>query len=142
MEKWYAYNINEKHCKMHLMCTLFKKEMFMKKLIMLFIATVVCLVFAQPGPFMHHRPMPPPPMHRHHHHHSSAPFWTGVGIGVAGSLFLPPSPPPVSIVPPSPIIVPYHPRVWVPPVYGERPIYRAGIYVGTERYIIAPGHWR
>lgn len=23
----------------------------------------------------------------------------------------------------------------------ERPIYRAGIYVGVERYIITPGYW-
>lgn len=78
------------------------------------------------GPRIHHA-FPPPPPPRHHHHHHSRPFWTGVGVGLVGSLL------PTMIAAPQ--------RVWVPPVYGERPIYRAGIYVGVERYIITPGYW-
>ena len=81
------------------------------------------------GPRVHHSPPPPP---SHHHHHGA--FWTGVGVGLVGSILTPPPPPPVVIQAPQ--------AIWVPPVYGERPIYRAGIYVGTERYIITPGYWR
>ena len=44
--------------------------------------------------------------------------------------------------PPAPIVIQATPqRVWILPVYGERPIYRAGIYIGTERYVITPGYW-
>ena len=95
-------------------------------------------IMVAPHAIHHHRPMPPP-MHRHHPHHHSG-FWTGVGVGLAGSLLLPPVPPPPPVV--GPVVYAASPRVWVPPVYGERPIYRAGIYVGTERYIITPGYWR
>lgn len=77
----------------------------------------------RPGPYMHH-----------HHHHGAGAFWTGVGVGFLGGALLPPPPPPVYVSAPA--------RVWVPPVYGERPIYRAGIWVGTERYVIMPGYWR
>ena len=87
------------------------------------------------GPRIHHSP-PPHPSHHHHHHHHGA-FWTGVGIGLIGSAFAPQ--PPVVIQATQPVLVP---STWVPPVYGERPVYRAGIYVGTERYVITPGYWR
>lgn len=84
-----------------------------------------------PGPRIHYAPPPP-----HRHHHSRGAFWTGLGVGLVGSLLLPPAPPP------APVVIQAAPqRVWVPPVYGERPIYRAGIYVGVERYIITPGYW-
>lgn len=86
-----------------------------------------------PGPRIHHAPPAP----RHHHHHGAGPFWTGVGVGLAGSLLAPVIAPP----PPRVVIQAAPQRVWVPPVYGERPVYRAGIYVGTERYIITPGYW-
>ena len=83
------------------------------------------------GPRIHHALPPPPPPH--HRHHPRGAFWTGVGVGLVGSLLVPPPPPVVIQAAPQ--------RVWVPPVYGERPVYRAGIYVGTERYVITPGYW-
>lgn len=125
-----------------------------KKLTTLIVVASVCLAsFGRPGPHgghpaprppMHgpriHRASPPPPLpHRHHHYHHSGPFWTGVGVGLVGSLLASPviAPPPQA-----PVVIQAAPkRVWVPPVYGERPIYRAGIYVGVERYIITPGYW-
>ena len=104
------------------------------------------------GPRIWHAPPPPLPnllpKHHYHHHHSAGSFWTGVGVGLLGSLIAPPPPPPpptVIVTTPTPIpapVVVQPARVWVPPVYGERPIYRVGIYVGTERYIITPGYWR
>ena len=111
----------------------------MKKLVVFLTVFGVGLVaFSRPGPpgpRIHHAP--PPPSHHHHHHHHSGPFWTGVGIGLAGSLLST-----VIAPPPAPVVIQATPqRVWIPPVYGERPIYRAGIYVGTERYIITPGYW-
>ena len=117
----------------------------MKKLIVFCIVASTCLAgICRPdprhhgprppmhGPIAHHIP-PPPPFSHHHHRHSSGPFWTGVGIGLAATIAPPPS---------TPVVIQAAPkRVWVPPVYGERPIYRAGIYVGTERYVITPGYW-
>ena len=38
-------------------------------------------------------------------------------------------------------VYPVYSFEYIPPVYGERPVYRAGIYVGTERYVITPGYW-
>ena len=126
----------------------------MKKLTTLIVVASVCLAsFGRPGPHggpaprgpmhgprIHHAlPLPPPAPPRHHHHHSG-PFWTGVGVGLAGSFLASP----VIALPssPAPVVIQAAPkRVWVPPVYGERPIYRAGIYVGVERYIITPGYW-
>ena len=118
----------------------------MKKLTTLLVVASVCLAsFGRPGPVprgpmpgprIHHAPPPPAP--RHHHHHGAGPFWAGVGVGLAGSLLAPviaPPPPPRVHNQAAPQ------RVWVPPVYGERPVYRAGIYVGTERYIMTPGYW-
>lgn len=90
--------------------------------------------FGRPGPW---RGGPAPYHHYHHHHHGAGAFWTGVGIGVLGSALLPPPPPPAY-----PVVVVAPARVWVPPVYGERSVYRAGIWVGTERYVITPGYWR
>jgi len=124
----------------------------MKKLIVfLTVVGVGLAAFSGPGPHgIHPRPQPPmygprihhaPPLHplpppRYHHYHSR-PFWTGVGVGLAGSLLST-----VIAPPPAPVVIQAAPqRVWVPPVYGERPIYRAGIYVGVERYIITPGYW-
>ena len=125
--------------------------MKMKKLTTLIVVASVCLAsFGRPGPHgshpalrppmygprIHHAPPPPPP-HRYHHHHHSGPFWTGVGVGLVGSLL-----PTVIAPPPAPVVIQAAPqRVWVPPVYGERPIYRAGICIGFERYIITPGYW-
>ena len=99
------------------------------------------------GPRIQHTPPPPPPNLHLKHHHSAGSFWTGVGVGLLGSLIAPPPPPPQTVIvtAPTPTLAPVvvqPARVWVPPVYGERPIYRAGIYVGTERYIITPGYWR
>ena len=124
--------------------------MKMKKLTTLIVVASVCLAsFGRPGPHGGHlapRPpmhsprihhAPPPPPHRHPHYHHSGPFWTGVGVGLAGSLLAPVIAPPLA-----PVVIQAAPkRVWVPPVYGERPVYRAGIYVGVERYIITPGYW-
>lgn len=99
------------------------------------------------GPRIQYAPPPPKLAPRHHHHHSASSFWTGVGVGLLGSLIAPPPPPPPTVIvttptpTPAPVVV-QPARVWVPPVYGERPIYRAGIYVGIERYIITPGYWR
>lgn len=121
----------------------------MKKIAILLAASVCLPLLGQPGPHrIHNRPhspmygprihhaTPPPPRHHHHHHHSG-PFWTGVGIGLAGGLLSTMIAPP-----PAPVVIQATPqRVWIPPVYGERPVYRAGIYVGTERYIITPGYW-
>ena len=128
--------------------------MKMKKLTTLIVVASVCLAsFGRPGPHgghpaprppmhgprIHHASPPPPPSHRHHHYHHSGPFWTGVGVGLVGSLLAPPV---IAPPPPAPVVIQAAPkRVWVPPVYGERPIYRAGIYVGVERYIITPGYW-
>lgn len=95
-------------------------------------------VMAAPHAIHHPRPMPPP-IHRHHPHHGN--FWAGVGVGLAGSLLLPPVPP-LPVVSSPVVYAAPPPRIWVPPTYGERPIYRSGIYVGTERYIITPGYWR
>ena len=114
----------------------------MKKLIVFCIAACMCLVAISQPNSRYHRPHSrihhtPPPLHpHHHHHHHSGAFWTGVGIGLAGSLVLLPQP-----VVADTVIQAAPRRVWVPPVYGERPIYRAGIYIGTERYIITPGYW-
>lgn len=92
--------------------------------------------FGRPGPWRG-GPVPHHYHHYHHHHHGAGAFWTGVGIGLVGSALLPPPPPPAY-----PVVVAAPARVWVPPVYGERPVYRAGIWVGTERYVITPGYWR
>lgn len=123
----------------------------MKKLVVFCIVVSTCLAgFCRPdprhhgprppmhGPIAHHIPPPPPPFSHHHHRHSSGPFWGGVGVGLAASLLTS-----SIIAPPSPVVIQAAPpkRVWIPPVYGERPIYRAGIYVGVERYIITPGYW-
>lgn len=120
----------------------------MKKLVVFCTIASLCLTAISypnprhhgPRPPMHgpiaHRIPPPPPFSHHHHHHSSGPFWGGVGVGLATSLLTP-----SIIAPPSVVIQAAPNRVWVPPVYGERPIYRAGIYVGTERYVITPGYW-
>lgn len=124
----------------------------MKKTVILLAASMCLPLLGQPGPHrIHNRPHSPmhgPRIHHaapssfhhhrhHHHHHHSRPFWTGVGIGLAGSLLSTMIAPP-----PAPVVIQAVPqRVWIPPVYGERPIYRAGIYIGTERYIITPGYW-
>lgn len=112
----------------------------MKKLVVFLTTIGVGLAaFSGPGPYgprIRHAPPPPPHHHYHHHHHHSGPFWTGFGIGLAGGLLS------SAIASPAPVVVqPAPQRVWIPPVYGERPIYRAGIYVGTERYVITPGYW-
>lgn len=129
-----------------------KKLKTMKKLVIFLTAVGVGLVafsgqtrphgihpWSQPlmhGPRIHRAPLLAPPQHHQHHH--SGPFWTGVGIGLAGSLLSTVIAPP----PPAPVVIRAAPqRVWIPPVYGERPVYRAGIYIGTERYIITPGYW-
>lgn len=98
---------------------------------------------AAPGPRIHRNaPMPRPhplPARPHYHPSPAVPFWTGVGVGLVGSLLLPspaPAPQPAVVIQAAPE------AVWVPPVYGERPVYRAGIFVGMERYIITPGYWR
>lgn len=111
----------------------------MKKIIIIAIICIISIAFARPvfyhrpmhGQRIYHMPPPPPPHHYYHHSHHSA-FWTGVGVGFVGSL-LAPTPAPVVVSPA---------RVWVPPVYGERPIYHAGIYVGMERYVITPGYYK
>ena len=113
------------------------------KNIMISMIVAGCFAFIASGRPFHHNHPPRAPMHgpRIHHaphyHHSHGAFWTGVGIGLIGSAFAPQ--PSVVIQATQPVLVP---STWVPPVYGERPIYRAGIYVGTERYIITPGYWR
>ena len=121
----------------------------MKKLVIFLTMVGVGLAaFSGPRPHgIHPRPHPPrhgprihrapPPSCHHHYQHHSGPFWAGVGIGLAGSLLST-----VIAPPPAPVVIQAAPqRVWIPPVYGERPIYRAGIYVGVERYIITPGYW-
>jgi len=118
-----------------------KKGNEMKKIVLTILVAAFCLAAVahrgpaprppMHGPRIHHAPPPPPPPHHRHHPHGA--FWTGVGVGLVGSLLAPPPPPVVIQAAPQ--------RVWVPPVYGERPIYRAGIYVGTERYVITPGYW-
>lgn len=93
---------------------------------------------------------PRPVHHAYHHHHGAAGFWTGFGIGLVGSLLAPPPPPPAPVIVTAPAVVPAAvpvvtaaPRqVWVPPVYGERPVFRMGVYQYTERYIITPGYWK
>lgn len=110
----------------------------MKKLVVFLTTIGVGLAaFSGPGPYGPRiRHAPPPHYHHHHHYHHSGPFWTGFGIGLAGGLLS------SVIASPAPVVVqPAPQRVWIPPVYGERPIYRAGIYVGTERYVITPGYW-
>lgn len=94
---------------------------------------------------VHRGPSPrPAPMPHHHHHHSfwgrgGSHFWPGFAGGIVGSLLAPavvtppPPPPPVVLVNP----------VWVPPVYGTRPVYDAyGRVVRYEQYIITQGYWR
>ena len=109
----------------------------MKKIVFSVVAalSLACLARPHGGP----RPGPwrggPAPHYHHHHHHGAGAFWTGVGLGFLGGTLLPPPPPP-------PVVVAAPARVWVPPVYGERPVYRAGICVGVERYVITPGYWR
>ena len=106
----------------------------MKKTLFAAMAALSLAAFAGPPPG---RPGPwrggPAPSH-HHHHHRGGSFWAGLGAGIVGGALLAPPPPPAVVVAPGP--------VWVPPVYGERPVYRAGIYVGMERYVITPGYWR
>lgn len=112
-----------------------------KKTIAAIIACAALAVFGRPGP-RGYGPGPGPRIHGHHHHHHSfwgpggSHFWPGFVGGVVGSALLPPPPPP------APVVITAPGRVWIPPVYGERPIYRAGIWVGTERYVITPGYWR
>ena len=127
----------------------------MKKLLLALTAASMCLaLLGHPGPGphprpvphgprIHHAPPPPPPRapYYHHHHHSSGPFWTGLGIGLLGSLVLPPPPPPPTVVVSTPVVQLTPQRVWVPPVYGERAVYRAGVFIGMERYVITPGYW-
>ena len=113
----------------------------MKKLITIAACIIACIAFGRPGPGPGFGPRAP---HHHHHHHSvwgrgGSHFWPGFTGALIGSLAAPvvvsPAPPPPPVVISSPR------RVWIPPVYGERPVYRAGFYVGVERYIITPGYW-
>lgn len=94
---------------------------------------------------VHRRPPPrPAPMPYHRHHNNSwlgkggRNFWPGFTGGLVSSLLTPaivqpPSPPPVVLLNP----------VWVPPVYGTRPIYDAyGRIIRYEQYVITPGYWK
>jgi len=125
----------------------------MKKLItaIAVIAASVCIAaphhsHAPHGARVVHRgPAPrPAPMPHHHHHHSfwgrgGSHFWPGFAGGIVGSLFAPAVVPPP---PPPPPVVLVNP-VWVPPVYGTRPVYDAyGRVVRYEQYIITQGYWR
>ena len=96
-------------------------------------------------PIVHRGPPPrPAPMPHHRHHNDSwwgkggRNFWPGFTGGLVGSLLTPtivqpPSPPPVVLMNP----------VWVPPVYGTRPIYDAyGRIIRYEQYVITPGYWK
>lgn len=110
----------------------------MKKLITIAACIIACISLGHPGPGPGFGPRAP----HHHHHHSAwgrggSHFWPGFTGGLVGSLIAPVVVPP----PPPPVVIAAPQRVWVPPVYGERPVYRAGIYVGMERYIITPGYW-
>lgn len=126
-----------------------------RNFIVLFAAASICLAsFGRPSPSAgHHAPRAPmhgpriqhaaPPHHRHHHSvwgRGGSHFWPGFVGGLVGSTILGTA----SIVaasPPPPAVIAAPRRVWIPPVYGERPVYRAGIYVGVERYVITPGYW-
>lgn len=130
-----------------------------KAFLVLFSLSLATILLARPGPYFHsaiHRHTPlvrvhhhkPMPHHHHHRHHHSSRFWSGVGVGfgvgLLGTVLNPPTP---TVVVTEPIVqvqptVIQTGRVWVPPVYGERPIFRAGIQVGVERYIITPGYYR
>lgn len=105
----------------------------MKKLITIAACIMACVVLGHPGPG--------PRMHHHHHYsiwgRGGSHFWPGFTGGLVGSLIAPAVVPP----PPPPVVVAAPQRVWIPPVYGERPVYRAGIYIGMERYVITPGYW-
>lgn len=93
------------------------------------------------APVVHRGPPPRPAPMPHHHHHSflgrgGSHFWPGFVGGLAGSLLAP------AIVPPPPPTVLVNP-VWIPPVYGTRPIRDAyGRIIGYEQYVITPGYWK
>jgi len=87
-----------------------------------------------PGPYR-----PAPPRHDSVWGRGGRNFWPGFVGGLVGAALVPPPPPPIIVQPPVVIAAPE--RIWVPPVYGERPVYRAGIYVGMERYVVTPGYW-
>lgn len=125
----------------------------MKKLIMTLVAAVSLACIAAPhhphishrAPIVHRGPsLRPAPMPHHHHHHSfwgrgGSHFWPGFTGGIVGSLLAPAVVPPP---PPPPPVVLVNP-VWVPPVYGTRPVYDAyGRVVRYEQYIITQGYWR
>ena len=93
------------------------------------------------GPLL--RPAPMPHYHNHWHNISwwgkgGRNFWPGFASGLIGSLLAPaivapPLPPPAVLVNP----------VWVPPVYGIRPVYDVyGRIIRYEQYIVTPGYWR
>ena len=127
----------------------------MKKI--LIALAVLAATICTAAPYYHHHmphmvhvvhrgppPRPAPiPHHRHHHNDSwcvksGRNFWPGFTGGLVGSLLTstivqPPSPPPVVLINP----------VWVPPVYGTRPIYDTyGRIIRYEQYVITPGYWK
>lgn len=134
-----------------------------KAFLVLFSLSIATTLSARPGPYFypaahryvrppvrvhHHKPVPHHHHHHHHRHHHSSMFWSGVGVGfgvgLLGTVLNPPTP---TVVVTEPVVqvqptVIQAGRVWVPPVYGERPIFKAGIQVGVERYIITPGYYR
>ena len=111
----------------------------MKKLITA-IAVIVALACTAAPYHSIHRGGPP----HHYHHHSvwgrgGSHFWPGFTGGLVGSFLAPavfhptPPPPPVVLVNP----------VWVPPVYGVRPVHDGyGRVIRYEQYVVTPGYWR
>lgn len=116
------------------------------------LAATMCIAAPHPHTTPHRAPHHPPIVHRgpalrptpmpHHRHHSAwgrggSNFWPGFVGGVIGSIVAP-----VVVPPPPPPVVIAHP-VWVPPVYGTRPVYDLyGRIIRYEQYIITPGYWR
>ena len=110
----------------------------MKKIISLALAASVAVcAFARPGPHFG-------PRIHHPHHHWRAPLigYTlgaiGAGITAAAIASTWTAPAPVVVPAPAPA-----PRVWVPPVYENRPVYNMyGQIVGWQRVMVTPGYWR
>ena len=93
------------------------------------------------SPRYRHVPPPPPPRHYHAHHPSRA-FWTGVGVGIVGSIAYDALPMPHRSIIPAPPPMAINP-VWIPPVYESRPVYDIyGRIVRYEQVLVRAGYWQ